>query len=151
VLTEASAQTILDFVYPVGAVVISAVNTNPGTGWAVFGATSTWVPDCEARMLAGAGTTTDDRSNVVSVVGGERSGSIDTVLTVANLPPHAHDIAAGSNVLIEDSSGGTDSYPWQDPRAGVPEEPKRTKNTGSAAPFNIVPPYKAFYIWRRTA
>ena len=152
VLTEASAQTILDFVYPVGAVVISAGSANPGTVWAAFGADSTWVADCEARMLVGVGTTTDARGNVVTVGGGERGGSIDKVLTVANLPPHIHDISAGSQTLIEDAAGGTDSRPWQDPgNPGIIEEPKKTKSTGSGTPFDVVPPYKAFYIWRRTA
>jgi len=51
----------------------------------------------------------------------------------ANLPPHSHDISAGSQTLIEDSpTGGTDSHPWQDPgNPGITEQPKITKTTGT--------------------
>ena len=53
-------------------------------------------------------------------------------ITAANLPPHSHDISAGSNNLVEDSpTGGTDSYPWQDPWTGSITESKSTKTTGT--------------------
>jgi hypothetical protein len=72
--------------YPVGAVYISTVATNPG---ALFGGTWTQIED---RFLLSAGDT---------YAAGQTGGSPNVTLTVANLPSHKH------NVSIVSSGGST--------------------------------------------
>ena len=74
--TYLKKKTVIDVVYPVGAIYISMTSTNPAT---VFGV-GTWKQISQGRTLIGVG-------NGYSV--GGTGGSEKTTLAVENLPPHS--------------------------------------------------------------
>ncbi|MGB9979361.1 phage baseplate protein [Methanobacterium sp.] len=73
---------IIDMIYPVGAVYISAVNTNPAT---LFG--GTWV-QIKDKFLLSAGDTHSAGST-----GGEETH----ILSTAEMPVHKHDVSIPSS------------------------------------------------------
>ncbi len=131
-------STVLSKVYPVGSIYMSVNSTNPQT---LFG--GTWV-QLKDRFLLGVGTT---------YKAGATGGEATHKLTTAEMPEHAHYMAAAN-------SGGSDTWT---PDAGsyLVDSVTTTKNTwwaqvgmnnaGSGAAHNNMPPYLAVYMWKRTA
>lgn len=131
-------STVLDKVYPVGAIYMSVNSTNPKT---LFG--GTWV-QIKDRFLLAAGTT---------YKAGTTGGEATHALTMGEMPEHTHPMYA--------ANGGS-SDTWT-PSEGtyLVDSVTSTKNTwwarlgmnsaGSGAAHNNMPPYLAIYVWKRTA
>lgn len=71
--------------YPVGAIYISTVNTNPGT---IFG--GVWIAFGEGRVLIGAGTVTDSRGVSTTFDAGVTGGETAHGLSAAEIAAHYH-------------------------------------------------------------
>ena len=125
--------------FPVGAVFIAVVDTNPGT---LLGY-GTWSAFAAGRVLVGldSGQTEFD---VVEETGGAKTHT----LTTAELPAHNHQIlrersatTGGVTTLIartSDTSSTVDTNVF-------------TANAGSGTAHNNLQPYIVVYMWKRTA
>jgi hypothetical protein len=134
-VSKAVSQT-LQTIYPVGAYYISESATNPAT---LFGF-GTWEL-LKDRTLIGAGS-----SYSVGAQGGEATHT----LTVAEMPSHTHAIQGFNNVT---AGSGSVSYQLYC-RALFPNDPEDSGKiiaTGGGSAHNNLPPYRAVYIFRRTA
>ena len=126
-------STVLDKVYPVGAIYMSVSSTNPKT---LFG--GTWV-QLKDRFLLAAGTT---------YKAGSTGGEATHTLTVDEIPNHQH-------VLWYPNEGGEQSAAIGYPEAGSKNtwyaEASKTGGAGGGGAHNNMPPYLAVYVWKRTA
>jgi phage-related tail fiber protein len=121
--------------YPVGEILTTRRAGNPST-WMGFG---TWERYGEGRVLVGFDGA-DGAFNALDKTGGAKSH----VLTVAELPPHSHD-------LLE---GGADSQadgPYHDSSNRATTLRSATQLTGGGQAHNNLQPYITVFMWRRTA
>lgn len=129
----ADISTVLDKVYPVGAIYMSVNSTNPQN---LFG--GTWV-QIKDRFLLAAGTT---------YKAGATGGEATHTLTVDEIPSHQH-------VLWYPNEGGEQSAAIGYPEAGSKKtwyaEASKTGGTGGDGAHNNMPPYLTVYMWQRTA
>jgi len=158
VATTAFVTAGLAAAYPVGAIFLSTVSTNPSTLLG-FG---TWVAYGTGRMLISADAT---------YTAGSTGGSATTTLITANLPSHSHSAtttstdaghthgsAIGSGFI---SNGGSESLaggpnlPFGRPSATASGDASITStttvgSTGSGTAVTTISPYIAVYMWNRT-
>lgn len=142
--------------WPIGAVFISVVSTNPATLLG-FG---TWAAFAAGRMLVGldAGQTEFDTV--------EETGGAKTHTLVANeMPAHTHGVTdpghthltqryptttgASSGFTADTSMSGTladNTLPTKAATTGV-----TVNSEGGGAAHNNLPPYVVVYMWKRTA
>ena len=85
----------VDMVYPVGSIYMSTASTNPGT---LFPGT-TWEAYAQGRVLIGAGTGTDSRSERKTFAAGSTGGEYNHQLTVGELAQHSHTVTIASKTL----------------------------------------------------
>ena len=131
IITSNAALQTMQTIYPVGALYISTLSTNPATllgfgTWAAFGA---------GRALVGldAGQAEFD---TVEETGGEKTHT----LTEAEMPAHTHSYWAPTG---GGSVGGGGSI------TNVPS--LSTGSTGDSGAHNNLQPYIVVYMWKRTA
>lgn len=127
---------VAQLVYPVGAIYMSTVETNPST---LFGF-GTWERIQDTFLLA-AGSTYS---------AGSTGGEATHTLTEGEIPAHRHKITYPN-------AGG----PYGDADIGYPESSNTTKtwmaemckteSVGGGTAHNNMPPYLAVYVWKRTA
>ena len=127
---------VAQLVYPVGAIYMSTVETNPST---LFGF-GTWERIQDTFLLA-AGSTYS---------AGSTGGEATHTLTEGEIPAHRHKITYPN-------AGG----PYGDAAIGYPESSNTTKtwmaemckteSVGGGTAHNNLPPYLAVYVWKRTA
>ena len=144
-----NGKTLLDWLHPVGSYYISDNATNPKD---LFGG-GTW-EKIEGRFLLGSSA-----SYGTGTTGGEASH----ILTVSELPSHSHSINeqivhGGTNGDVINSHDGGSLNGWDYSPSSTNQGLRRitvpahnTNATGSGQPHNIMPPYRATNIWRRTA
>lgn len=130
---ETSVTSLIDLVYPVGAVYISMNQTSPQT---LFGGTWTQI---QGRFLIGAGT---------AYPAGSTGGEATHTLTASEIPDHTHSfkytgqsVTIGVNAirLYQAASNQYNAYSGG-----------QSSNCGGQA-HNNLPPYMAVYMWTRTA
>lgn len=130
---ETSVTSLIDLVYPVGAVYISMNQTSPQT---LFGGTWTQI---QGRFLIGAGT---------AYPAGSTGGEATHTLTRNEIPDHAHSfkytgqsetIGVNAVRLYQAASNQYNAYSGG-----------QSSNCGGQA-HNNLPPYMAVYMWTRTA
>lgn len=130
---ETSVTSLIDLVYPVGAVYISMNQTSPHT---LFGGTWTQI---QGRFLIGAGT---------AYPAGSTGGEATHTLTASEIPDHTHSfkytgqsVTTGVNAirLYQAASNQYNAYSGG-----------QSSNCGGRA-HNNLPPYMAVYMWTRTA
>jgi hypothetical protein len=137
--------------FPVGAIFVSAVSTNPATllgygTWTAFGA---------GRTLVGidAGQTEFDTAE-------ETGGAKTHTLTESEMPSHTHVQNAHSHVQGVNSAttGGSSGYtPDTSTNTRVnsgystSDSTAVNQNTGGGAAHNNLQPYIVVYFWRRTS
>ena len=176
-LTDAHTATLIDLIYPVGAVFVTTSATNPGDS-TVFGV-GTWEIFGSEKMLRGISTGT----------AGTTGGADSYTLTSGNIPAHAHNFSAATtlpNHVHGDGSykatglpfnlwpnlnvsSGSDGQGWYSAGAndvfdvtGYSGNPTTnpaisvsgtTTTYGSATPTAIdtVSAYITVYMWKRTA
>lgn len=137
-------KSVIDMVYPVGAIYMSVNSTNPGN---LFG--GKWEQIKDRFMLACGDTYT----------AGSTGGEATHTLSVDEMPKHRH----SSNSFLDGyaNSGiiGQDRYcTWVNIGTHYNNEPTfgesgaiKTSWVGGSQPHNNMPPYLAVYMWKRTA
>ena len=170
-----STKELVDILYPVGHIYMSTNSANPGT---LFPGT-TWEAYAQGRVLIGAGTGTDSRSEKKTFAAGSTGGEYNHQLTVGELAQHNHTgNAANTNItgqlnfsrrlgdtitssgVLSHESYSTDVYAlsWGQQFAGSRIKLAAShghtltiNNTGANNAHNNLQPYIAVYIFRRTA
>lgn len=151
-ISSDGGTSLLDAVYPVGAIYMSMEATNPSK---LFG--GLWERIGVGRMLIsagggdgqviddntykGRGQTTGITTDVTFFPVGETGGELDHTLSIAEIPSHNHDAHIGSQKAF--ASGNVAGY----------KDATGKKVTGSAGgdgKHNNLPPYLAVYMWKRT-
>lgn len=141
---ETLKSTLLKEIYPIGSIYMSVNSTSPAN---LFG--GTWV-QLQDRFLIGA-------SNTFSA--GTEDGSRSVTLTKDNLPPHDHgtwaranatDSTAGYNSMVDNYGTGESVKGWTASLSQATKQEMRTTTEGSGTSFEILPPYLAVYMWKRT-
>jgi len=130
---------IADSIYPIGSIIFSIDNNNPGTR---FTGTS-WSQVAEGKFVAGVGTGTDNNAATHTVTAGDTdtTGEYEHTLTIAEMPEHSHTQLGGGfngNIGIENGSRRTDDL-------------GQTGTEGSSDSHNNIPPTFGMYVWQRTA
>lgn len=160
-VTSAAAIALLS--YPVGAVYTSKVSTSPAT---LFG--GTWSAIAAGTFLVAAGTGyaaggTGGAATHTHTTPNHAHTTPSKALTVANLPAHTHGIHTRRGAINYNYSSHTLGIGAEGTHAGIAtvESPGMSGsahahgNTGNAAPTtnaaSSLPPWKAFYMWERTA
>lgn len=165
-----STKELVDILYPVGHIYMSTNSANPGT---LFPGT-TWEAYAQGRVLIGAGTGTDSRSEKKTFAAGSTGGEYNHQLTVGEMPSHSHEISLSnngehthkirrrtgySNSTSEASSwgcgmaysNGTEVARVDSQSAGTHTHDVTVNNAGGNTAHNNIQPYISVYIWRRTA
>lgn len=168
-IPEVSPSTIVDMVYPVGSIYMSTASTNPGT---LFPGT-TWEAYAQGRVLIGAGTGTDSRSEKKTFAAGSTGGEYNHQLTVGEMPSHNHSASSnntgahthvvnlnqlnsaggdGSGKLATGSEYAEGTIPDINTNFGGSHSHTITiNNTGGGQAHNNMQPYLSVYMWKRTA
>lgn len=137
-----SKSTLLDMVYPVGAIYMSSNSTSPAT---LFG--GTWVR-LEDRFMVAAGTTYPAGTTGGAATHTHTTG--DHTLTVSEMPAHSHSYfkVSGSASTKDTGSGSS----WGDYAAATTQTGGgAAHNHGNTGAASNLPPYWAVYMWERTA
>lgn len=132
-------------IYPVGSVLFSTDNNNPGSR---FAGTS-WAQVAEGRFIASVGTGNDGTESVAIAAGNDSVGEYKHQLTEPELPAHNHPVkwsAGGSQSLGGDTTSAGNSYNGNDRLSN-----DYVQNTGSNTPHNNIPPTFGMYMWKRTS
>ena len=137
--------------YPVGAIYISTVNTNPGT---IFG--GVWIAFGEGRVLIGAGAITDSRGESATFTAGDTGGEMKHQLSKEELPTDAYRIYTGEMNGAYPVVPGTEYTAYKIP----PQTFLVTARPYSYFPYatgyqhdyphNNMQPYIVVYMWKRT-
>ena len=153
-------RTLLDLLYPVGALYLSAATTDPGT---VLGGTWQRIQD---RFLLAAGE---------SYAAGSTGGQAQRTLTADQLPPHTHRVSgytdaqemshshslpniaqggSGSGAYAESWGGGSGSRSlYTDAYSNTHNHSLdlTTQSSGGGQAIDMMPPYLAVYVWQRVS
>ena len=147
-------EALLDYIYPVGSIYMSANNVNPGT---FLGGTWTQITD---KFLLAAGST---------YTAGSTGGSSTKTIAKANLPSynltvtdpgHTHSYndyyATSSSKKTWDinktaSSVTSVSNTYTSRTSGSKTTGITVSSGGSGTAMDIMPPYEVVYTWKRTA
>jgi hypothetical protein len=135
---EFTQANINGMVYPVGSIYTATVSTNPSTLLGV----GTWSAFGQGRVLIGAGTGTDSRSESKAFSAGSTSGAYNHQLTVAEMPSHNH------SYVVHLGTGSSGPISLHD---RIPQQTKTTGSTGGNGTHNNIQPYITVYMWKRTA
>jgi hypothetical protein len=131
-LGDIPALTGLDTVWPIGAVFLSVVSTNPATLLG-FG---TWSQIAQGQFLVGFKTGDSDFGTVEGVGGAKtHTHTVDVVSTTSSAPSAVHSAQSGTGFSTVDSSHTHDV----DPASVI------SGNNSSLQPFFVI------YAWKRTA
>jgi len=142
------ATNFVNLVYPIGAIYISYVSTNPGTIWT----DTTWTAHGAGRVIVGLNSSDGDFNSP-----GQTGGAKTHTLTTAQMTSHQHDFKSFPDYNENGSSWISfyqGNYAALAITRGTPDSMAYVKNsgsTGSGGPHPIVQPYIVAYMWRRTA
>ena len=136
-------KSVIDMVYPVGAIYMSVNSTNPGN---LFGGKWEQIKD---RFLLAAGDTH---------AAGSTGGEAQHTLTVDEMPKHRHSSNTYQEGYSNNITNKDDFCTWvnrgtannNNPDAAQ-NGPIRTSLVGGSQPHNNMPPYLTVYMWKRTA
>ena len=130
---QVAGKALWEYIYPVGAIYISANETDPGE---LFGGTWEQLKD---RFLLAAGDVYE---------AGSRGGKAEHTLTVDEIPSHEHNVPVYWNGAIGSSSVTIQGMESSAPNR-YPDWINNTDATGGGEPHNNMPPYLAVYMWLR--
>ncbi len=156
VITEVVTPLLMnvDNVYPVGSVYLTLSGTNPATLWPG----TTW-EKLEGRFLLGSSGT--------ETAAGDTGGAANVTLSVSNMPAHSHTGTTNTDGYHGHSFPGRSSNGSYGPSAesfassddartlytdagGYHTHSFTTNTAGGGQPFDIMPPYMAVNMWKRT-
>lgn len=155
-------------IYPVGAIYISASDTNPGT---LFG--GTW-EQIKGRFLVAVGALEENndayfgtvKAGDVNCSAGAKGGEVWHTLSINQMPSHAHNVSVrvkgydgwasytskNYGVMFNMSSDATGYHsPNYSAHSASVTADADTGANGGSQPHNNMPPYLAVYMWKRTA
>ena len=142
---------IAEAIYPVGSVIFSQDNNNPGTR---FTGTS-WSQISEGRFIAGTGTGNDGTEAKTIPAGSDTTGKYNHPLTTAELASHSHGLDQLSNNAGIDSTAFGQGVSNNQQRDAVGRQATvntfTSASTGSGTPHNNMPPSFGLYVWQRIA
>ena len=133
--SEYNPQSILETVYPIGAIYLSVNNINPNT---LFGFGS-WEQIKDTFLLAAGDTYS----------AGSTGGEAAHTLTTEEMPAHAHTFNRHQlwrNETVPES-GESDGYGVSNKTLTVYSD--NTSSVGGGQPHNNMPPYLSVYMWKR--
>lgn len=139
------AEGLLNMVYPVGSIYMSANNVSPST---FLGGTWEQIKD---RFLLSAGN-----SHVAGSTGGEET----VTLTTSEIPSHRHPVvlysdlwsdANHANVITASVSAAQYGNFSSNGGAQYRQSGSTTLNVGESKAHNNMPPYLAVYMWKRVS
>ena len=135
-------SSFIDALYPIGAIIFSADNTDPGDRFTGTG----WTQIAEGRFIAGVGTGNDGTTTHPVPTGNDSTGEYKVALKVAELPAHSHDLPiSDANGLDADGYGqGISNNATRAPVNDIISDP-----AGSGTAHNNIPPSFGLYVWRR--
>ena len=131
-----NGKTLLDVVYPVGAIYMSVSEISPAT---LFG--GTW-ERIQNRFLLAAGS---------SYTAGNTGGEATHTLTKNEMPTHSHEIYSGYGDVVSNVSDAYRYQTWGSSDRGWKTGNLGTSNIGGGKAHNNMPPYLVVYMWKRTA
>lgn len=146
-------SSIVDSLYPVGSVIFSTDNNNPGSRFTGTG----WEQISEGKFVAGVGEGTDKNAETHTVTAGDDTtvGEYNHTLTESEMPEHRHlggaadrgpsIFAFGSQVLATATPSSIDTTSRNGDTVGF------TNNIGGDDAHNNLPPAFGLYVWKRTA
>lgn len=132
---------LIDTIYPVGSIYISANSANPGT----FFPNTTWVQIKDTFLLAAGDTYS----------GGSTGGEATHTLTINEMPSHYHNFYR-QQWWSNDVESTSNIYSWKTSTGGSTQARYIANNTsfldpkGGDQPHNNMPPYLTVYVWQRT-
>lgn len=130
---------LLNLIYPVGSIYMSATNTNPGS---TLG--GTWVAWGSGKVPVGIDSTDTDFDTA------EKTGGAKThTLTINEMPKHTHNLKTGARTNAWTEPNYAISYQYQE--ASVIVSSEGIENTGGNQPHNNLQPYITCYMFKRTA
>lgn len=165
-MASGTTESLLNAVYPVGAIYMSVNSTDPGT---LFG--GTW-ERITGRFLLAA---TDGGSSGASQGAGNTGGEATHTLTETEIPAHTHGQATltgtfvirnGDSIDVLGACSGIVSRSNYDttyanavarvtktitPHVGNINASHTHTSVGGNGAHNNMPPYLAVYVWKRTA
>lgn len=132
---------VLNYLYPVGSIYMSATMSTVAQVQAAFG--GTWVKWGAGRVPVGVDTS-DSSFNTVEKTGGEKTHT----LTVNEMPSHHHDREFVDNTAGGSGYGKRTGFYYNGGWWGNYES---TSNTGGGKAHNNLQPYITCYMYKRTA
>lgn len=135
-------RDLLDLVYPIGRGFIDFTD-NDYSNYLGF----TWERELMGMFPLGA----DDTNYKIGDVGGNKTHT----LTVEQMPSHTHIQDAHTHNTTVSTYGGSGAITIKAEGLGTAGTAKTgsatatNQNTGGSKPFDIMPPYKAVYYWKR--
>jgi len=150
-LGDAFKTSIAEAIYPVGSVIFSQDNTNPGSRFTG----TTWEQIAEGRFLAGQGTGNDGTEAKTIPAGNDTTGKYNHPLTTPELASHSHALdQLSKNAGIDGDFFGQGVSNNQQRDAVGRQGAVNTftsASTGSGTPHNNMPPSFGLYVWQRTS
>ena len=132
--------------YPVGIVIITTTDTNPGT---IFG--GVWIAFGQGRVLIGAGAITEG-TVTTTFNAGATGGATTHTLDVSEIPGHTHSVYSGQDQ--GELRPYTETLPKITPAyydsVAKPTTWLPNNNTGGGRAHNNMQPYIVVYMWKRT-
>lgn len=146
-------RVVADIIYPVGSIISTSNNVNPGTRFSG----TTWVQTAQGRVLIGVGSGTDVNGETVVFAANATGGEYSHTLTIAEMPLHGHPARYSTDPGGATGTGGMTLNSTSDgnygAHTGTPVETvgDAIGGTGGGQAHNNVQPYRAIYYWERTA
>jgi hypothetical protein len=138
-ITNKIAESLLQSIYPVGSIYMSANNVSPAT---LFGGTWEQIKD---TFLLSAGDT---------YKAGETGGESTHILTIDELPKHSHGVKTdldSPDFNVEWPAWSEHTYGWTQTEEISNAPAAQTTIVGKNTAHNNMPPYLAVYVWKRIA
>jgi len=150
-LTHTELDANFTSMFPVGAIYLTTVSTNPGT----FLGFGTWTQISKGRTLIGEGTGTGLTARTAGTeIGQEDAINVSHTHTVTD-PGHNHQLKAGAiagsqainpnTTTLDATSVGSDGYTYSN-TTGISVD-----SAGSSGTDKNIQPSLVVYIWERTA
>jgi hypothetical protein len=134
-------SSLVNLIYPIGAIYISVNSTDPGTIWSG----TTWVAFGAGKTLVGLDSGDTDFDQVE-----ETGGAKTHTLTVNEMPAHNHTFS--DNVRSLSTQAGYPNPTSQyNPNLATNVISNVTDNSGGGESHNNLQPYIVTYMWKRTA
>ena len=138
--TDFDIYNLLSVIQPVGSVLFTFNNVNPGTrtGWG----STTWIQISQGRFVVGVGTGFDSVGTSRTFNLSSNTGEYNHILTIEEMPSHTHDITSFRYVGDRDND---ENKGYWDQGGTI-----KTQPTGGSQAHNNTPPGFGLYVWQRT-